>query len=70
MEKDPSDIGAPLGVPKPIPVPPEIIAAALRDFNEEEIIKEMDELLNDGGCQLEEILPFLNRARGNTVSPQ
>jgi hypothetical protein len=70
MQKDPSDIGSPLGAPKPIPVPSEIIEAALRDFNEEEIIKDMDELLRDGGCQLQDILPFLEKAIGSTVSPQ
>ncbi|HEV3387342.1 MAG TPA: hypothetical protein VG097_21160 [Gemmata sp.] len=66
MQKDPSDIGAPPGAPKPIPVPPEIVEAALRDFNEEEILKAIEELRRDGGYQLEDILPFLEGVIGNT----
>lgn len=40
---DPSDIGAPRGAPKPIPVPPEVLAAAIHDFNEAEIVGDLSE---------------------------
>jgi hypothetical protein len=59
---DPSDIGAPSGAPKPIPVPPEVIAEALREFNETEIIEAIRELKRGGGYQLKDILPKLESA--------
>jgi hypothetical protein len=43
-QTDPSDEGAPTGAPKPIPVPPEVLAEAHRTLNLEEIEAEFGEV--------------------------
>jgi hypothetical protein len=67
---DPSDIGAPPGAPKPVPVPPEILEAAIRDFNEAEIVEAIQELRREGGYQLKDIIPTLEAAIGQPLTPQ
>jgi hypothetical protein len=62
IPNDPSDIGAPPDAPKPVPVPPEIVAAAILDFNEAEIMEDVKEILGGGGYQLEDILSELDKA--------
>lgn len=61
-QTDPSDIGAPPGAPKPVPVPPEVFEAAIRDFNDAEIVEAIQELRRDGGYELKDILPALETA--------
>ena len=59
---DPSDVGAPPGAPRPIPVPPDVLATALREFNEAEVLEGIREIRNGGGRRLEDFLPELQRA--------
>jgi len=59
---DPSDVGAPPGAPRPIPVPPDVLAAALREFDEAEILEGIREIRSGGGRRLEDFLPELQRA--------
>lgn len=47
-----------------IPVPPEIIEQALRDFNEAEILAELEEVRRTGGVSSEEFLRELERLLG------
>jgi hypothetical protein len=70
QQTDPSDIGAPAGAPKPIPVPHEVIAEALNDFNEAEIIEAIQELRKNGGYQLKDILPRRETAIKSSTAPQ
>ena len=48
---DPSDVGAPPGAPKPVPVPPEILAEAIREIRAgrgrsfDDFIGELDSLV-------------------------
>jgi len=58
---DPSDVGAPPGAPRPIPVPPDVLAAALRDFDEAEVLAGIREIRAGGGRKLEDFLPELQR---------
>jgi hypothetical protein len=67
---DPSDVGAPVGVPKPIPVPPEILAAAIRDFSEVEVTKSIQEIRSGGGYQFKDLLADLEKSRIKPLPPQ
>lgn len=58
---DPSDIGAPPGAPKPIPVPPEVIAEAIRTFDAKEVAEALREVREGGGLRLEDFLPELEK---------
>lgn len=59
---NPADAGATAGAPKPIPVPPEVRAAALREIDEAQIARDMAEIRAGGGRTLDEFLPDLQRA--------
>ncbi|MDB5307107.1 MAG: hypothetical protein JWO38_1309 [Gemmataceae bacterium] len=63
-QADPSDMGAPPGAPKPIPVPPEVVASALREFDEAEVLESIREMLGGDARKLEDFLPELERASG------
>jgi hypothetical protein len=54
-----AELSTPAGAPKPIPVPPEMVAEALREFNDSEITQAIGELRRDGGYQINDILPRL-----------
>jgi ABC-type transporter Mla subunit MlaD len=62
LRQDPSDVGAPPGAPKPIPVPPEVIASAIREFDEAEVLENIREMLAGDRHQLEDFLPQLQQA--------
>jgi hypothetical protein len=65
---DPSDAGAPPGAPKPVPVPAEVLAAALRDFDEAEVTQGIREIRGGGGRKLVEFLPELQQAASGDTS--
>src|SRR5438128_2200613 len=58
---DPSDVGAPQDAPKPVAVPPEVIAEANRTFDENEIVETIREIRAGGGSKLEDFLPELEK---------
>lgn len=60
-KEDPSDVGAPPGAPKPMPVPPEVIAEALRTFDEKEVVDAIQEIRAGRGLKLEDFLPELEK---------
>jgi hypothetical protein len=69
-KEDPSDAGAPPGAPKPIAVPPEVFAEALRTFDEGEIIEGMNEIRAGRGVKLEQFLSELEKLVPSDSSPR
>jgi hypothetical protein len=69
LPEDPSDVGAPPGAPKPMPVPVEVLTAARRDFNEAEVVEAIREIRGGGGRQLEDFLPDLEKAASEPDIP-
>jgi hypothetical protein len=59
---DPSDVGAPAGAPKPVPVPLEILSEAMATINEEELLKEIHEIRSGKGRKLEDFVQELQKA--------
>ena len=67
--EDPSDIGAPPGAPKPIPVTPEMIAEAIRTFDAKEAAEALREVRENGGFKLEDFLPELEKLVPPSANP-
>lgn len=56
---NPSEVGTSPGTPKPIPVPPEVIVEALREFDEKEILESIRGMLEGDARKIEDFLPEL-----------
>jgi hypothetical protein len=52
------------------PAPLEIVAEAIRNFNEKETMAELEEMLNGKGFKLEDFLPGLERLTDQGNEPQ
>ena len=57
---DPSDVGAPPGAPKPVPVPPEILAEAIATINEAEIAEAIREIRAGRGRSFDDFIDELD----------
>ena len=57
---DPSDVGAPPGAPKPVPVPPEILAEAIATINEAEIAEAIREIRAGRGRSFDDFIGELD----------
>jgi hypothetical protein len=67
--KDPSDVGAPSGAPRPVPATPELIATVLQTLNEVEVAEELREIRSGGGRTLDQFIGELeNLARQSNDS--
>jgi hypothetical protein len=63
---DPSDVGAPPNAPKPVPVPTEMIAEALLNVDENEILDLIREMQAGKAYRFEDLIQEMKALRSGT----